>query len=64
MPKLGPLTAQQDGSWYALDGLLLPLYVSRILTEADFGLSITNIRADGVWSTGEAGHGLRIYVLD
>jgi hypothetical protein len=37
-------------------------YVARALDEADLGLSIRNVTAGGVWSTGEAGHGLQIDV--
>jgi hypothetical protein len=37
-------------------------HVARVLYEGDLGLSIKKVTAGGVWSTGESGHGLQIYV--
>jgi len=37
-------------------------YVSKTLDDANLGLPIKSVRAGGVWSTGEPGHGLQIYV--
>jgi hypothetical protein len=37
-------------------------HVARVLDEGDLGLSIKSVTAGGVWSTGEPGHGLQIYV--
>ncbi len=37
-------------------------YVAQALDDADLGLSIKNVTASGVWSTGEPGHGLQVDV--